>query len=46
MGSGDMVGMLLRVDIDGPETAVMDRFRVADGRVAEPWSVSEPVPPT
>ena len=45
VGSGDMVGMLSRVDIEGTETAVMDLFRVADGRVAEQWSVREPVPP-
>lgn len=45
VGSGDMVGMLSRVDIDGTETAVMDLFRVADSRVAEHWTVREPVPP-
>lgn len=44
VGSGDMVGMLSRVDLDGTETAVMDLFRVAGDRVAEHWTVREPVP--
>jgi predicted SnoaL-like aldol condensation-catalyzing enzyme len=44
VGSGDMVGMLSRVDLDGTETAVMDLFRIADDRVAEHWTVREPVP--
>lgn len=45
VGSGDMVGTLSRVDLDGSEFAVMDLFRVANDRVAEHWTVREPVPP-
>ena len=46
VGSGDMVAILSRVDIDGTETAVMDLFRVAGSRIVEQWNVKEPVPPT
>ena len=46
IGSGDMVVALSRVDIDGTESAVMDLFRVADGRIAEQWNAKEPVPPS
>jgi predicted SnoaL-like aldol condensation-catalyzing enzyme len=45
VGDGDMVATLSRVDIDGTETAVMDLFRVADGRIVEQWNAREPVPP-
>jgi predicted SnoaL-like aldol condensation-catalyzing enzyme len=44
VGNGDMVATLSRVDLSGAEMAVMDLFRVADGRIAEHWDVMEPVP--
>ena len=44
VGNGDMVATLSRVDLSGAEMAVMDLFRVADGRIVEHWDVMEPVP--
>ncbi len=44
VGSGDMVATLSRVDLAGTETAIMDLWRVADGRLVEHWDVMAPMP--
>ena len=45
IGSGDLVAALSRMELGGTEMAVIDLFRVADGRLVEHWDVLEPVPP-
>lgn len=45
IGSGDMVAALSRVDLAGTEMAVIDLFRIEEGRIVEHWDVMEPVPP-
>lgn len=45
IGSGDMVASLSRAEIAGVDTAVMDLFRVADGRIVEHWDVMEAITP-
>lgn len=43
---GDHVFLHVRVHMEplNPDIAVMDIFRVADGRLAEHWDVEQPVP--
>lgn len=45
IGSGDMVAALCRVDLGGVDIALIDLFRVADGRIVEHWDVMEEITP-
>ena len=45
VGSGDMVAVLSEVDFAGTNMAVIDLFRVADGRIVEHWDVMEEILP-
>lgn len=44
VGCGDMVAALSRMDFAGTQMAVIDLFRVSDGKIVEHWDVMEPVP--
>jgi predicted SnoaL-like aldol condensation-catalyzing enzyme len=33
------------MDVAGTDTAVIDLYRVADGRIVEHWDVTEPILP-
>lgn len=43
---GDLVWLHIRSKTTGAERAVVDIFRVQDGKIAEHWDVVQPVPPT
>ena len=43
VGCGDMVATLSEATI-GEDVAIIDIFRVADGKIAEMWDVMEPIP--
>lgn len=43
VGCGDMVAVLSEATI-GEDVAIIDIFRVADGKIAEMWNVMEPIP--
>ena len=45
IGCGDFVAALSEVDLAGTAMAVIDLFRVADGRIVEHWDVMEKILP-
>lgn len=45
VGSGSLVASLCKVSDGGIALAVIDLFRVADGRIVEHWDVSEEITP-
>lgn len=45
IGCGDLVAVLAESEVRGVRYAVIDLFRVEDGRVAEHWEVAEPITP-
>jgi predicted SnoaL-like aldol condensation-catalyzing enzyme len=45
VGCGDFVAALSKVNLAGTNMAVIDLFRVADGRIVEHWDVIEQITP-
>lgn len=45
LGSGDLVAALSHARLHGEDSAVMDLFRVADGRIVEHWETREAIAP-
>ncbi len=45
VGSGNFVAILSKVDFAGADMAVIDLFRVDDGRIVEHWDVMEEILP-
>ncbi|MEM8618872.1 MAG: nuclear transport factor 2 family protein [Actinomycetota bacterium] len=44
VGCGDFVAALSEMTYGGNEMAVIDIFRIADGKIVEHWDVMEPIP--
>ena len=45
VGQGDLVAALSKMNLRGTDMAVIDLFRVADGKIVEHWDVMEEIPP-
>lgn len=45
IGCGDFVAALSKMNLGGVDMAVMDLFRIADGRIVEHWDVMEEITP-
>ena len=45
VGCGDFVAALSKMNLGGIDMAVMDLFRVADGKIVEHWDVMEEITP-
>jgi len=45
IGSGSLVAAMSQMSLAGTDVAVIDIFRVADGRIAEHWDVAEAITP-
>ena len=45
MGQGDMVVTLSKVVLDERDHAVVDLYRVREGKICEHWATSEEIPP-
>lgn len=45
VGCGDFVAALSKMNLAGTDTAVIDLFRVADGKIVEHWDVMEEITP-
>ena len=45
IGSGDFVAVLAELERSGTRHAVIDLYRLADGRIAEAWAVGEEITP-